>query len=262
MAQETDTAKLDQKAWAGTIAQLMRAARLAAGRVADAAPYPEDYNPEDPDHRYEAEKHSAWLSADRARKVQIVIVEDGGFNRVLTAIDDLVEIPADHLDRVGVIAIEVGGNGYLAPSVSISVARRDGLEIRVCGRNRTWTAGLRHELQDSLEPPERLRPPGFKSTEVIGGVALGAILPLWLAFDLLFKYTTDWAFGVRVGLALVIAPLVCGSVVFLAFKLPNMELLADVQRPKYQRWKTRIAAVAVALVIGIAGSIIAAALSR
>ena len=262
MAQETDTARWDRKPWAGTIDQLMRAAKLVAGRVADAAPYPVGYDPEDREHPFDAEKHTEWLDAESARKVQIVIIEDGGFTRALTAIDDLVEIPADHLGQVGVIGIEIGGNGYVAPSVSISVSRRDGLETRICGRNRTWTAGLRHELQDSLEPPEHLRPPGFKNTEVISGGAAIAFMPLWLGIGLLSKGTTDWAYGLRIGLALAIALLISGSVVFLAFKLPNVELLASGQRPKYQRWRIRIVTVAVALVVGIAGSIIAAVLSR
>ena len=226
MAQETDTARWDLKVWAGTIDQLMRAAALAVQRVADAAPYPSDYDPDAAS--YDAEKDAMWHSAERARRVEIVVIEDGGFNRSLTAIDDLIDIPDDHLDRVGVIGLEIGGNGYLPPSVSITVSRRDGLETRVCGRNRTWTAGLRHELQDLLEPSERLRPRGFTNTEVVSGVALGSVAPLWLGFGLLFKYATESVVGLRVGLSLAIALLLGGSVAFLASRLPTMELLPAV----------------------------------
>lgn len=263
MAQETDSARWDLKVWAGTIDQLVRAAALAAGRVADAAPYPADYDADDREQSFDADKHNAWLDAGRARKVGVHIAEDGGFNRALTAIDDLVNIPDDHLNRVGVIDFEIGGTGgYMPPSVKITVSRRDGLETRVCGRNRTWTAGLRHELQDLLEPSERIRPPGFMNTEVLSGVAIGAIAPMWLGFGLLFKYATDSVVGIRLGLSLAIALLLGGSVAFLAFRLPTMELLANGQRPTYQRWRSRILAAAVALVIGIAASIIAAAVAH
>jgi len=115
------------------------------------------------EHRRYGVFFAAWLDADRARKVQILIIEDDGFNRSLTAIDDLGDVPADHLSRVGVIDLEIGGNGFIARSAKISVSRRNGLEMRVCRRNRTWTAGLRHELQDALKPADRLRPPGFKT---------------------------------------------------------------------------------------------------
>jgi hypothetical protein len=262
MAQETDTARWDLKVWAGTMDQLMRAAVLAAQRVADAAPYPSEYDRDDPKQGYDAEKHEIWLNAERARGVQVVVVEDGGFNRALTAIADLSDIPDDHLARIGVIGLEIGGNGYMPPSVAITVSRRDGLETRVCGRNRTWTAGLRHELQDLLEPSERLRPPGFMNTEVVAGIALGAIAPLWLGFGLLFKYATNSVVGLRVGLSFAIALLLGGSVAFLAMRLPAIELLASSQRPMYQRWRSRILAVAVALVLGVAGSLIAAAVAH
>jgi hypothetical protein len=92
-----------------------------------------------------------------------------------------------------VIDLEIGGNGYVTPSVKISVSRRDGLETRMCGRNRMWTAGLRHELQDSLKPSERLRPPGFKNTGAISLGASLAISPVWVGLALLFEGTTDWA---------------------------------------------------------------------
>jgi len=262
MAQETDSARWDLKVWAGTIDQLVRAAALAAGRVADTAPYPADYDRNDPTQRYDAEKEEILRVAERARRTQIVVVEDGGFNRALTAIADLSDIPDDHLGRVGVIDLEIGGNGYVPSSVKITVSRRDGLETRVCGRHRTWTAGLRHELQDLLRPSERVRPPGLMNSEVIGGVAIGAIFPLWLGFGLLFRYATDSVLGIRLGLSLAIALLLGGSVAFLAIRLPTMELLAGGQRPTYQRWRSRILAAAVALVIGIAGSLVAAAVAH
>lgn len=262
MAQETDTARWDLKVWAGTIDQLMRAAALATQRVADAAPYPPDYNHGDSNQSYNAEKEAMWFSAERARRIEIMVIEDGGFNRSLTAIDDLIDIPDDHLDRVGFIGLEIGGNGYSSPSVSITVSRRDGLETRVCGRNRTWTAGLRHELQDSLKPLERLRPPGFTNTDFVTGVATGSIAPLWLGFGLLFKYATDSVAALRVGLSLVIALSLGGSVALLASKLPTMELLASGQRSIYQRWRSRIIAAAVALVLGVAGSLIAAVVTH
>jgi hypothetical protein len=262
MAQETDSARWDLKVWAGTIDQLVRAAGLATRRVADAAPYPSDYDRNDPTQHYDAEKNEMWRVAERARQVQIMVIEDDGFNRSMTAIDDLVHIPDDHPGRVGVIDLEIGGNGYVPSSVKIAVSRRDGLETRVCGRNRTWTAGLRHELQDLLRPSERVRPPGLMNSEVIGGVAIGAIFPLWLGFGLLFRYVTDSVLGIRLGLSLAIALLLGGSVAFLAIRLPTMELLASGQRPKYQRWRSRILAAAVALVLGVAGSLIAAAVAH
>jgi hypothetical protein len=99
--------------------------------------------------------------------VEIGVVEDGGFVRTLTEVDDLADIPADHLDRLGMIDIQIGGNGYRPTSAAIEVSRRDGLAVRLCGADRMWTAGLRHELQDILSPRERLQPPGMRSTFLV-----------------------------------------------------------------------------------------------
>jgi hypothetical protein len=217
MAQETDSAQWNLKVWAGTVAQLMRAATLAAQRVADTAQYPVGYGgPNDPRQGYDADKEELRRVANSARRVEVLVVEDDGFNRVLTAIDDLADIPDDRLARIGVIEIQVGvGKGYLPPSVLITVSRRNGLETRVCGRTRTWTAGLRHELQEELRPSQRLRPLGFKNADAVVGIALGITSPLWLGITVWLKETTNWVFGVRLGASAVFALLLGGSVAFL-----------------------------------------------
>lgn len=259
MAQPKDTASWDLSPWAGTLDQLIRAAKLCAARVADAAPSPAGYDPEDREKPYDVKEHQAWLAARGAREVEIGVVEDGGFARTLTELDDLADIPPDHLDRLGVIDIKIGGNGFVSPSATIGVSRRNGLEVRICGADRTWTAGLRHEVQDVLKPLERLRPPGMKAD--VPFLVVGGVLAVFVGggLSLLFSYATDWARGVEFGAAVAPAYAVGGLIAFLVLKLPTMEVLAPGGHPKYQRWKSRILAAAGALVIGILGSIIASA---
>jgi hypothetical protein len=103
---------------------------------------------------YDSTKQEAWRAATRAREVDITIVEDDGFVRTVTDIDDLSDLAPDHLDRVGMVGIHVGG---VPISASVKVSRRYGLDVRVRGKDRTSTAGLRHELQDILKPRVRLR---------------------------------------------------------------------------------------------------------
>jgi hypothetical protein len=262
MAQETDRASWQVSPWAGTLETLTRAGDLAARRVADAASFPEGYDPEDTSQAYDRDKDDAWRRAERAREVEITVLEDQGFTRELTAIEDLDGLVDDRLDTIGVVDMEIGGKGYSAPSVEIAVSRRNGLEVRVAGRDRQWTAGLRHELQEVLHPRERLRPRGLPSSEeAIFPVVTAAFSLTLVAMAVIVREVTSWATGVRLAVDLAGAVLVGGFVLLVGLRLPRFELLAPGARPTYQRWKVRIVGGAVALVVGIAATIIGGAIT-
>jgi hypothetical protein len=252
MAQEGDTATWDLKPWAGTFEQLKSAARICAARVAEAAPYPEDHDPENV--RYGSKSYDA----DSARKITILVVEDEGFQRTLNAIDDLDEIRADHLTQVGLVDITIGSVGTSPCSASISVSRRNGLEVRLRGRNRTWTAGLKHEVQEALTPGARLALPGLtdKTAVSLATAAVALALAAGDIYVLVEHHSADWASWALTGF--VIAMVATQFLGFVVLKLPTMELLTSGQQPTYQRWRKRIFAVFGALAIGVVGSIIAA----
>jgi hypothetical protein len=258
MAQKSDNAQWSLKPWAGTLDQLVRAAALCAERIAEAAPYPPGYAREDRDQPYEADKENEWHDATIARKVQIGVVEHDGFQRALGEIDDLRAWPVEDLSRIKRLDIEIGsGGGYVPMSAKFELGR-GGMDIRVSGKHRTWTAGLRHGLNEILAPRERLRPRGFSNE----GVVLAAAGPVWIIgfFAILALLRTETGFpeGVRIALDLAIPSVLAGFLVLLVLRLPGMELLAPGAKPKYQRVKGKIVAVAVALVVAIAGGLIVA----
>lgn len=163
MAQAEVIARWESKPWAGTVDRLIQAANLGATKVADAAPPPTDFDPEGwpsndpegPESYYE--KRRAHEEAKYAREVTIRVAEAGGIQRTLTAVDDLKRIHDDDLPRIESIDIDVGRYSHTPPSTSCRLARRSGLEVKVTGRDRTWATGVRHEVQEILEPRQPWR---------------------------------------------------------------------------------------------------------
>ena len=85
-----DTAELDFTPWAGTVDQLVQAARHAADEIAELMPFPDGYDPEQKGD-FDAAKYAEWKDAEAARKMQIVVQEKEGF----TGRPSLDEQPVD-----------------------------------------------------------------------------------------------------------------------------------------------------------------------
>lgn len=199
MPQAEDRARLETRPWAGTMDQLTRAARRASERVAEAFPFPEGFDPDPTAGQMSTEegraKYEVQRAAERARRVEISLLEADGFQRTLTAITDLDDIPDQDVGRIDVLDIEIGGSGYSPTSVSIEVSRFRGLEVKIAGKHRGWTAGLRHELQDILKPRYRLRPPLVTDDDVYIMIALPLCFVLFIGLTSLFAGVAHWSSG-------------------------------------------------------------------
>lgn len=254
-ADDRATWKIDP--WAGTIDQVQQAARRCKAQVEAVAPYPEDYDPGDSRTRYNREKDRAWDAAERARRVEITIIEANGFVRSMTEIEDLAGLsPLDHVEG---IEVEIGGNGYSSPSAVLRLSKAFGLEVRLAGRDRTWTAGLRHELEEILTPPGRLRPlPGGKGVYFVAAALL--FYSLMIGIGVYFRDQTDWSVGPRLAMTIGAPALLVAPLLVLGAKLPNLELLPPGAKPAWERWRKGFVGAFVAVVLGIAGSLLAGAI--
>lgn len=261
MTQKTDHTTWRLKQWAGTLDAVVRAGNLAAQRVAAAAPFPEGYEPWGPEQLHVAETVSAARRAERARQVEIAVGEKDGYTRTLTAPSDLGDLAPDRPGNINVIHMEIGGTGWQAPSAEITAARRSGLEVKLAGPDRQWTAGLRHELEEILTPRERLRPRGLPNDDALGLVAILTFAVTLGAVSATLKAISPWENGVCNAISGVSALLVAGFLLLVASRCPNFELLALGTRPVYQRLRTRIVAGAVALGLGIAATLIGGAIT-
>ncbi len=239
--------------------QLCRAAALCSEKVQSASTYPAGYDGADR-RKYDADKHRAWLDAEGAREVRIGVIEQGGFQRALGAIDDLRSWPVEDIARIESIDISIGeGQGWTPVSGKIELGG-SGIEVRLSGRDRMWTAGLRHELEHVLNPRVRLRPRGFGNELLALALPVGAFLLAFLAIAFTLRYATSLG-SVRYGLDFAVAIVVAVLVGLISFRLPWTELLEPDAPPTYQRWKGRIIGAVVALVVGIAAGVIVAAIT-
>jgi hypothetical protein len=257
---EKDSTEWAWTHWAGTVAQLTEAARLASAKVQALAPYPEGYDPEAPG--YDSAKHQTWLRAEGARSLSIATAEKNGYSSDLTDLAELEEIPERSFDEMESITITVGTGPYSPPSVVMRASGHGGLSVRINGFERTWTAGLRHELEQILTPTRRLyapligRDPG---SFIAGAVAFNGVLYGVIAW---LKAATDWEQSTRGLVALGSALVVVLAIV--AVRLASsrqFELLRAGQAPRYQRVRGRLFAAIGALILSLVASVIYAALS-
>lgn len=257
--QADDRAEWRVLPWAGTIDQLKRAAQQCQTRIANAAPYPPGYDPATSEQP-SGETHEEWLDAEQARAVTIKVLEEDGFSRKLTLIEDLDDIGPEQLDRIEGIDIDVGGGGYRTPSAGITASKARGLAVSLVGPDRTWTAGLRHELEETLTVAGKTRPLPI-SAEVYFPLA-GFLFPLTL-FGLAFYLDTqtEWSNLIVLAISLAAAALVGGVTVAIGARLPAFELLRPGGKPSYERWRARIAGAVGTALLGIVVSIVAAQLS-
>jgi hypothetical protein len=152
MDDRRDSAEWSVKHWAGTVGQLVEAARLSAERVAALVPYPVGYDPDK--EPFDEGKYSQWHAAQAARELSIVIEEHEGFTGHPRDLNDLAAISEKTVRQVESIAITVGQNSYQAPSVTLRCGKGplNSLSVKIEGFDRTWTAGLKHELNARPEP--------------------------------------------------------------------------------------------------------------
>lgn len=257
---EKDSTEWAWTHWAGSIAQLTEAARLAMEKVRALAPYPDDYDPKAPG--YDSAKHKAWLRAEDAHRLSISTAEKDGYSSELADLAELDEIPERNFDEIESIAITVGNGPYSPPSVIMRASRHGGLSLTVNGYERTWTAGLRHELEQVLRPTRRLYAP-------LVGQDPGSIIAVVLAFNVVLyglvislNAATDWELATRGVVALG-----CALVAALAIQAVRvassrqLELLRPGQEPRYQRWRGKLFAGVWAVILSVIASLIYAVLS-
>ena len=259
MAQDSDYARWDIKPWASTITQVMRAERLCAQKVNDATPFPAGHDSKEISREFSDEQRTQLWKAEAAREVKVRIVERAGFQRILNAVDDLEDWPADDFAKITWVDIEVGrGGGYTPASAKLELGP-EGLSIRLCGPDRTWTAGLRHQLTELLTPKRPLRPFWLVTDEVsVGAQLVVTYFIIAIAIGVPLKQTTKVPEGPRLALVFGVPAVIAGFMALVAFLLPVMELVPEGTSPKYQRWKAWITGSTVALVLGVAAGLITA----
>jgi hypothetical protein len=258
---EKDSTGWELSHWAGSPADLVEAVRLAVAKVTALAPYPEGYDPEDREQRFDAEKAAASRAAETAAKLSISITEHDGYSSELADINELAELPERSFDSITSIAINVGAGPYSAPAVSIRVSRDEGLSVKIHGYERSWTAGLRHQLEEILQPARRLHAPLIRSglhAWLIGGVAsqlalYGPLIVLATISDVQRPTRNAIALGSMAAVLLVMA------LVWFASSR-RFELLRPGQQPRYPRWRTKLLGAVAAVLLGVIATVIAAPL--
>jgi hypothetical protein len=257
MADERDVAQWTWPQWAGTLQQLQAAAALARPKLQTFAAFPEPY---DSDHPWDPSKeqnpiqprYARYLEAVSVRKVEVVVEERDGYTHHAQTLDYLTQISEQDASEIEKIFITLG-KGLLPPGVELRVSN-SGLAVKIVGVERTWTAGLRHELERVLRPPWRLRAPlpvfrdlliAAVTAFVMVGVALGAILTAG----------SPWSEGTRIIVSIAAGALGALAVTGVSWaSAETFELLAPGSLPRYQRWRKRVYAVVTAVVVGIAAS--------
>jgi hypothetical protein len=257
---EKDATEWEWSHWAGTVAQLVEAARLSMEKVRALAPYPEGYDPEAPG--YDREKHRAWDKAKAAHRLSVSVAEKDGYSSDLRDLTELADMPERSLGKIEHIWVTVGDGPYLPPSVNMSASRHGGLSVKINGYERTWTAGLRHELEHILRPARRLYAPLFGSdvaTFFAGTVAVNFVL---YGVAGLLTATTDWGRLTRafVGLGCAVVVGLAIAAVWFASSA-KLELLRPGQEPRYQRWRGKLLAAVSAVILSVIASVIYAVLS-
>jgi hypothetical protein len=190
------------------------------------------------------------------------VVERGGLTITLDQADELADaLNAHDLSLINALSIKVGK--YMLSSVQIRLERGwwegAGLTLDVAGSDRTRVEGLASQLGDALKPRGRVGLPWLYGTRLLV-VLIAAIWTTMVAGVLLTRTLPNTEVGVR--LAIVFGPVavVGGLVVFAAWAGPTIEVLEAGQRSRYVRLRARVLALVAALVIGTAGSILAAVL--
>jgi hypothetical protein len=261
-----DDVRWEWSHWAGTLAQLQRAARYCSNKVAELYPYPEGFTPETEGFEGTSdeysEKYSAWSDAERARKVTVKVSERDGYSREFGNLDELDEISDGNLNSITAVSIDVNYGGYTPPGATIRVSD-SGLVALLAGPDRAWTAGVRHEVEKILKPTKRLHLPLFGGDPFISawiGAALGIELVFLASFGL-FSTLSSWDKSTRVIVSVGLTVPWCGLVAVAYFSTTQFELLLPGADPKYQRWRRGVRAAVGTIVLSVIGAAIWAAVS-
>jgi hypothetical protein len=137
----------------------------------------------------------------------------------------------------------------------------DGLKSSVRGRDKTRVEGLAQRLSEILTPRYSVGVPGLHGMRAVLGV-FGAYTVTVAVMSLV---TGSLVLGLdpgpaRASITLGAAALAAIVVLLAVWAGPPVEILAPGQRPRFVRWRARLAALVLAIVIGIATSIIATAI--
>jgi hypothetical protein len=250
MNESRETAEWTRSHWAGTLGQLAAASRLASDKVQAQVPYPKDYDPDGPD--YDSDQAAAYRDAAGAREVAIVVGEEDGYSSHLDSLDELTKRPQQTLKRIISISISVG-RGYTAPSVTIR-AGENGLSVEVIGYDRTWTAGLRHELERALQPTQRLRSPLARDPWLYV-VAFVGFYAVWIGLDQIFLAAGGWSRAARLLVSIAAALLFVAAVAAIGWaSAKRFEVLPEGDLSRYERWRTRVLAATGGVAIAVVGS--------
>lgn len=242
--------------WAGSPEDLADAARRAAERVAAAAPLPNGYDPDNPDHPYDPDRHKAFLRAESARRLVIKVAETDGYRSNLHDVDELARLSERRLKEIKSIRITVGRPYEGDVGVEIRVSRDNGLVGEVYGDERAWTAGVRHELENILKPRKRLHAPLLTEPWLAGIGACVAFILVLAAVTIPLQWLSPWERPTRNAVGLTAATLAAAVIAFAGVaSWLRLELLRS-GRPRYERWRRAVLVTTWTVILGVAASVI------
>ncbi len=258
MADGRDIAEWKWSHWAGDVGQLHQAATLALPKLHVLAPFPEPYDAEHPwdqsrEKRPINPRYEHYLAAVAARKVEVVVEERDGYTHYSDGLDYLLQVSAHAMGEIERIVISMG-KGILPPGVEIRVSGA-GLAVKIVGFDRTWTAGLRHELAKVLKPPWRLHAPLMATTDGLYAAVPSAFFLTFLGLDVILREGSAWSFTARLLVSLAAGLLLGLAIAAVGWaSAGTFELVTSGELPRYQRWRKRVFAGVGAVAVGIVAS--------
>jgi hypothetical protein len=221
--------------WSGTLAELQQATERAVVEI------------------------QQWTGKDPA--TSIMVVERGGLTVNLDQPSELSEAvdPRD-LSRIDTLTIEVGSYGAVRVEIRLDAGFiGEGARLRVRGDDRTRVEGLARHLADVLTPRHAVGIPGIHGIRAMFAVFGGFILTL-LGVNAVLRYGLGIDRPQRLWITYGSSFLVGAAVLLAVWAGPPIEVLQAGQRSRYVRWRARLAALALTVIVGIATSIIATAI--
>jgi len=228
MAKGRDVTEWKWSQWAGTLGQLHEAAALAQIKV-------------------------QAQSAELGDHVEVEVRERHGYSHHAENLDYLTQISERDIGQIERVEVTIGRT-YSGPGVEIR-ASEFGLSVQVAGSERTWTAGLRHELEQVLRPRWRLHAPGMGDPGWAVGATPFVFLGVWIGLAAILASGNVWTETARVLFSLgagALSALALSGTIWASAR--TLELLPKGAMPRYQRWRKMVLAGVGAVVVGIIAS--------
>jgi hypothetical protein len=167
------------------------------------------------------------------------------------------------LHDIRAVEIDIGrvysGDGVLIRASSSRWGSPSPLVVKLADHDQTRFEGLTRQLREMLQPRERLGVAWFRDwwppAYLVGAVVTIAGVGLARQGD---KHMSNPGQGVA---SVGSGALVVGLLVLLLASMPDFELLAATEKPRFVRWRRRIAAAFATVILGVVAGVIVAVIT-